>query len=292
MTLAQARSADLWADTAYTDVARLDRDRVELPIDLNAIARQRRVKRVKLRPMVRLGALVPVLGGFEILLQSQEPHELDVETPEPKENLHPRQRFTLAHEIAHTLFYRNFAGVPVPTGKVKTYGDPDKIGLENICDRAAKRLLVPTRVLKREIEERLGDDCRRIDAPFVRSMVGAFRASYEVILERLRATEPDNVFPRCILLVRKKRGDYQVRTWYIGMGLLAALPPLEKFTPVAKWFPAFPPSALQDEGGGEWQVAWKGRTLLVQRFPLRTGGDFLLQFDDLADTAPISKYSW
>ena len=116
------------------------------PVDLYALARHRHVKRVGLRLMVHLGALVPVHQGYEVFLQGTEAQELDIQAPEPPGELTARQRFTLAHEIAHTFFYKGTDQVPAPTLSVKTRQEYRE--LEAICDSAAKRILVPMQLLR------------------------------------------------------------------------------------------------------------------------------------------------
>jgi len=194
-----------------------------------------------------------------------------------------RQRFSLAHEIAHTFFYKFTEHVPVRTISVKKYQDYKD--LENICDRAAKRILVPMQLLRTEVQRILGDR-RQIDAAFVRQMVSIFRVSYEVMLERLRTMEPENEFARCILLVRENEDEAQVKTWYMGMGLLSAFPPLEKYRPVADWFPEFPRELVAANGSRECKLTRKGRELLFRKVPLGRAGDFLLQVDDLGHGSP------
>jgi hypothetical protein len=289
MTIARShrgsRWAELWADDAY-----LSARCIAPPIDLHAIARLRRVKRVRLRLMVQLGALAPVPGGFEIYIRHPEPQDLDVELPESPKLLSPRQRFTLAHEIAHTLFYTGVEGVPVPNTKLKERGTRKHLGLEEVCNRVAKRLLVPKALLFGEIDRKLRD-LERIDADFVRAMAARFRVSYEVTLGRLRVAAPDNAYARCILLVRKIDDEYRVVESYIGAGLLSALPTLarQQAQPLQSWLPEFPLSTLGASAKEQCQITRRGRVLLIQKLPLSRSGDFLMQVDDPARKAPNSR---
>ncbi len=93
--------------------------------------------------MVQRGVLVPVSGGFELFLRGLEPRDLDIESEELQSALSPRQRFTFAHELAHTHFYKTSNGVPT-VRKVEII-PPE---LEEICDGAAGRILAPTNLLK------------------------------------------------------------------------------------------------------------------------------------------------
>lgn len=201
--------------------------------------------------------------------------------------MNARQRFTLAHEIAHTFFYKGTDRVLVPTFNVKTR--QEYRALEEICDLAAKRILVPKRLLSNEIVASIGDS-ERIDVKFVQNMVSRFKVSYEVMLDRLRAAEPENVFARCILLAREERdGHPKVTGWYMGMSLLSVFPPIQRNELIVNWFPEFPQGILERNGTRECSVLRNGRELLFRKTALRKGGDFLLQIDDLGRLAPSSK---
>lgn len=286
MTLIQASRADSWADGAY-----LEARCVAPPVDLHAIARLRKIARIKLRLMVEEGALVPVPGGFEVYVQNLKSSDLSVESAELPDALNARQRFTLAHEIVHTLFYESPGETPVPTRKIRSkYEDPDRVGLEEICDRAAARLLVPKPLLKREIRESLDGDCERIDAPFVRLMTQRFRVSYEVMIGRFRAVEPQNAFARSIMLVRKSEQGHQLVTSYTGATLLSAFPRLGDYEhrPIRDLLPELPTALLGSVWNMQCEARVRGRTLLLRRFQLGGKGSFLLQVDDLDHRAPES----
>ena len=245
------------------------------PIDLHAVARLQRIKRAELRLMIHRGALVPVPGGFEVYLRALEPEKLNLDAPETYGQLTTRQRQAFAHEIAHTFFYKDSNGVPAPTHQVK-----NDLELEKICDRTGWHLLIPTGLLKAEINNKLGD-CTRIDAHFIRTMKDKFYASPEVTLERVRVTETGNTFARCILTVRKVDGETKVTGSYFGLGLLSVIPELKANETLQKWFPEFPEQAINRDGTGRWEVVRRSRRLLIEKFPLGMRSDFLLQVDDL-----------
>ncbi len=286
MTLNQALRTDAWADGAY-----LEAGCKTPPVDLHAIARRRGVKGIKLRLMVHDGAVVPVPGGFEVYLVDLVRRDMEIGAPEPLGALGVRQRFTLAHEIVHTRFYRTQGKIPVPTGEVEEYRDPDQLGLETICDRAAARLLVPTQLLRNEIRALLNGDCERIDCQFVRMMADKFRVSIDVMIGRLRAVEPDNVFARCILLVRKSDGDHKISASYAGVTLLSILPPPREqhYKSIRNWLPDLPQAITESPASGEYRILVRGRQLLIRKYPVGKRGDFLLQIDDLANRSPDSN---
>ncbi len=269
----------IWSD-AQADNLPLSLGCMKVPIDLHAVARHRKVRKVTLRLMVRRGALVPVSDGFQVFVRNLEMKDLDIGAPEPEGILNSQQRFTLAHEIAHTFFYKDRGGVPVSTGKVKKYGGKTKEhNLEERCDRIAKRLLVPSHFLKMEIASNLGNDQEKIDIEFVRRMVTRFRVSYEVMLDRLSTVASNNQFGRCIVLVRKRDNEARICNHYIGMGLLSVLPPFREYRPVTEWFPNLPLTITAGYGNRKSVVTTNGQQLSVRRFDLRRRGEYLLQFD-------------
>lgn len=256
------------------------------PIDLNAVARNQRVRRLGLRLMIHRGALLPVEGGFELYLRDLKDKDLDIDAPEPP-LLTTRQRHAFAHELAHTVYYRGATGVPSPTDEVTNHME-----LERICDGAARRLLVPASLVQKEVRNKLGD-CDRIDAAFIRSMKVNFNASYEVTIGRIGVVESGNAFARCILLIRKNRGQAEVVAWYFGVSLLSVISePKKRYQPIREWFADLPEDVVDRDGIAEWEIMRRGRALLIQKFPLGKRGDFLLQIDDLAHKAPSSGLSW
>lgn len=275
----QAQRAYSWADTLYSSV-----DCAAPPVDLFAIARSLGINCFGFRLMVPRGALVPVAGGFEIFLRDLDSRNLELEADEPQNLLSHRQRFNFAHEIAHTFFYKDSKPTPVP---VSVAIEPRK--LEEICDGAASRILVPSLLLKREIKRDLLGDCKRIDSDFVRAMVVRFRASHDVLINRLRAVESENAFARCILLVRRGDGEAQIRACYMGLTLLSSLPEPKIYDPVASWFKEFPPAITESDRGGKWELIRGLRKLEIEKIPLGRSGDFLLQIDDPVHRAPGSK---
>jgi IrrE N-terminal-like domain len=276
---AEKRRVYSWADSVHA----MDPCNA-LPVDLFAVARRRQVVRAGFRLMVQRGVLVPVSGGFELLLRDLEPRDLDIETEEPQGALSPRQRFTFAHELAHTYFYE--ASSQIPTARKVEMIPPE---LEEVCDGAAGRILVPATLLKREISQDLSGNRERIDADFVRAMAVRFSVSHHVMINRLHVVESGNVFARCILLVRKKLGEAQIGACYMGLRLLSIFPKPKNYDSVANWLPELPRDILERDGGGRWNVTRRGHQLEIEKIPLGRSGDFLLQVDDPNDRAPTSK---
>lgn len=138
-----------------------------LPVDLHEIAAVGGVLSIEDREMVPEAAVAPVPGGFHIYLQSNFANLPRMRT---------RRRFSLAHEIAHTLFYdlRDGAVIPVPKA-------PRGAKLEDACHHGARLLLIPQRCLALELR-RLK---RPIGALDVVELARKFDVSTEAMLRRL-----------------------------------------------------------------------------------------------------------
>ena len=274
MTQGQAHRASAWADSLYLSIGC-----VSPPVDLHAIARYRGVLHVGTRLMVPRGALVPVAGGFEVYLRDLDTRDLNIEEPEPRNLWSTRERFTFAHEIAHTFFYKTSGAVPAPTRAIS-----NPLELENICNKAAERLLVPTNLFRRQYRHAFGAS-DRVNISFLQAMKALFRTSYEVIVNRLRAVEPTNG----ILLVRNGKAAAA----YFGSSVVCAIPKPTLYDPVRDWFTELQPSMLDIHGNQSWQIAVGRRQLGLQRVSLGASGDFLLQLDDLGvedQLAPCKLY--
>src|SRR5437762_7763330 len=76
------------------------------PTDLCKLAQARQVRRVVLRNMIPRGGLATVHDGFDIFIRDEQSRELSVDDLGAIAALNSRQRFTFAHELAHTFFFR------------------------------------------------------------------------------------------------------------------------------------------------------------------------------------------
>ncbi len=238
------------------------------PIDLFAVARLRQIRRLGLRFIIPRGLLLPVDGGFEVYLRNTVQEDVDLDMSEPDGFLSNRQRFSFAHEIAHTLFYKLSEAVPSPDGTASSNGHE----LEKTCDRTAGHILMPTSLLRREIKDR-----ENIDAEFVRSVATRFHTSIAVALQRLSAVEPSNTFERCLVLAHRVQGNAQIGASYFGLGLLRTLPRPANFTRVTDWLKDFPRHAIDQRSDCEWQTSTLGRPITITKTELGASGNFLLQ---------------
>lgn len=241
------------------------------PIDLYSVARLKHIRHLGLRLMVPRGLLLPVAGGFEVYIRDTS-HKRDIDISkedvrEPLGLLTPRQRFSLAHEIAHTLFYKMSESVPAPDGTLPITPD-----LEQICDRTAANILIPTHLLKKEVT-----DSAKIDATFVQSIATKFRTSVAVAIHRLAVVESSNPFEKCVLLVRRINGDAEIRASYFGVGLLTTLPRPNVYTRITEWLPDFPRRELDKRESSEWQTIRRGKSIKLTKTELSGHREFLLE---------------
>ena len=113
---------------------------LEPPIDPIRLADFCGVLGIEHRPMVPEAVLAPVEGGFKIYLQNNFVHRPSYEL---------RERFSLAHELAHTFYFDLNGGVPKPKK-----GAPTGQKLEGLCHSGASQILIPEGLLRREIKVR------------------------------------------------------------------------------------------------------------------------------------------
>lgn len=168
--------AKKFVDSAARDALRYLGDQAEPPVDLFALACMRAVKKIHLRPMVGEGATYAVNGGFEIAVRDSARNEiirLDLDDPR-RPPLAPRQRFTLAHEIAHTLYYDLNGRRPVLINDTPR-GDT----LEALCNHAAGMFLLPDAPLLADLAG------RAVSLDALRWLSKRYRASSSAVIRRI-----------------------------------------------------------------------------------------------------------
>jgi hypothetical protein len=82
------------------------------------------------------GMLMPKRGGFDLKVRAKEGESA------------ARRRWTMAHELAHTLFYSDLTSLPRRTHPP---GLPLGVDEERACDLVAEYLLMPTEALRAAI---------------------------------------------------------------------------------------------------------------------------------------------
>jgi hypothetical protein len=158
--------------------SRKEQDQPILPVDIAALAREISAIDVEFREMISEAAVQVEGERFRIFLQK---NFLD------RPGAMRRQRFSLAHEIAHTFFFERQAGSLKP---IK--GGPRGLQLEKACHRGAGMLLLPDRFLERELKK----VDKRVHTAQILEWSKSFDVSVEVLLRRLESTgalESDDV---------------------------------------------------------------------------------------------------
>lgn len=187
-----------------------------LPIDLVEVARIAGVESIEEREMIPEAVLHVGAGGFRIFVQSNFKGLPGNRT---------RGRFSIAHEIAHTLFFERQEGLMRPLKEGPT-GD----NLELACHTGASLLLLPTGPLKDAIR------CF-VDFPLAEDLISLarqFDVSMEVLLRRLRSIGYFDSPERAPILVR---GPQEVIEYAVYPAWLKRLPTdPERGTRFADWF--------------------------------------------------------
>jgi hypothetical protein len=265
------RRALNWADSLAEQTQQRDP-----PVDLFAIARRAEIMRIQRQLMFQPGAMIAVDNGFEIYLQSTSTTDdvLDIDAFERSLALASSERFSLAHEIAHTRFYVRLKTKAIPKAE-RPFRDERE--LEEVCDEAAGRILVPSSMLMRQIGKNVGS-VKKIDAPFVIANASTFCVSPEVILERLRAVAHPNPSPRGLILCRKESNEVQVRDFYAGSSFFLSLPEPKRYRPIATWFQEFPKDFVESEST-DCEIERAGHKIAMKKMPWGTRYSFILQVD-------------
>lgn len=123
-----------------------------LPILLKQVAQRRRVTEVVFCPLLVDAMLTTHPLGFRLFFCSNgEEASMLTEAygAESVTTLLPtRVRFSLAHELAHTLFY----DLSEPRPRAAKFASEAQLDdLEKMCNRLARHLLMPSELLKKEI---------------------------------------------------------------------------------------------------------------------------------------------
>jgi IrrE N-terminal-like domain len=169
---------------------------IAAPIDLFNLAKLQRITTVDLRPMIPAGGLSCNTSGFIVYIQDldlSEPMRAPTSGPsEDRPKLSSRQRFTFAHELAHTLLFGSSDPPQVRDDA------PKGSKLEALCHRAARRILMPERLVTAEVNAR-----QRLGSFEVQDLAKLFDVSLEVALWRCDELPTVRDSERALLYIRK-----------------------------------------------------------------------------------------
>jgi hypothetical protein len=197
-----------WAVAAGASLRALDPNGGS-QVDLSAVAKGRGVKKVDLASMERDGILLPIKGGFAVKIRSD------------RSGSDRRRRWTLAHELAHTLFYEAPSASSIPRRTWPRDLD-NTIDEEAACNLAAEYLLIPP-VVGLENEPQAHPSMvslRNVSETYGVSLHAAARA----IAER-GATQ------LVVIAVRRSEGESNYRVeWTVGPRGLGVFPNMRLHT--------------------------------------------------------------
>jgi len=143
-----------------------------LPVCLREVAELRRVKQVVFCSMPQEGLTAVATDGFTIYIKCDPPTVDDwnrrwCDPADGGRTLPTRTRFSIAHEIGHTLFF------DISQERIKVLrGSSDqkvKDSLESLCNIAASRILLPERILLKAAGN-VGSECNLLDPAVLASL--------------------------------------------------------------------------------------------------------------------------
>jgi hypothetical protein len=176
--------------------------------------------------MIPRGGLATFGDGFDVFIRHQESRELSIDDADGIAALDRRQRFTFAHELAHTFFFRLDCQPPVAVESVPNY-----LELEDACDRAAAQILVPATSLRRFTRG------REVMSPELAVEVSdRFSVSIAVALGRLSGLTDFDSNPIGVLLVERNGSpEHRISAMFFKTGLLPFLPKPKPHQALSEW---------------------------------------------------------
>ncbi len=154
------------------------------PVDLEGFAKDVGIQHVRFKPLISDAGLAKSGESLEIIVNTEAPGvTLPAGTTASVGDgtwgkFQRSLRFTVAHEIAHAVFIRT-AKQHDEDGLLEQHR-PD---VEEACKILARLMLLPRRLLGRELGERL------LDLDHVKELMAAFRVSPEVFLRRFHLSD-------------------------------------------------------------------------------------------------------
>jgi len=205
------------------------RSTVGFPVNLRALADKCRVKTIKFRPLIVDGALGVTPDGFEIVVRCRsfeavELNDLFNSSPDgrqlPARIVH-KARFTIAHELAHTLFY-DWSTTP-PKRKFAVTTQKEAITLERACNRAAAALLLPKDAVRKYFGTADFRDPTTLSTIATKALVAK-----SVVVARIPDVDPA-LQPLAILAtIRREHGKLRVENLWRHYSFAARFPKVQR----------------------------------------------------------------
>jgi hypothetical protein len=256
----------------------------EAPVDLCAIAKSQRVVAIHFIAMIREAGIRLAPGGFEIFIRDEGFRTIDLSAKREGVALNRRQRFSLAHEIAHTLLFDLAPEVPKERDTVET---SDR---ERFCQDAAKLILIPPDLLRKE-----ADLSQPITAKLVITLAAKFECSAEVVIRRIHMDVRDAGVGSCLALARLSEtgNDAQVVAACWDTGVLKAIRnPRNYEDNLSRWLGEYIDEGFWKSQAWGKQAEKDGATITLEKVPYRPDPPlFFVQIlvSDKAGPAPVCR---
>ncbi len=232
-------------DALFSQFAK-ERGGLSAPVDPVQFADSCGVLNIEYRHMIPEAVLTAVEGGFVVYLQDN--------FILPNRNK-TRERFSLAHELAHTFFYDRNQEVPRPMK-----GSPRGEKLERLCHLAASEILLPSPLLKKELEKRGKVE----SAEALLDLATHFEISLEVLMRKLHESRLFQEEEFAAVLVDSVAGKQTIRTACYGSILLCNTTQPKRGTDFKSWvLPLVPPTV--GPGDTEWKHLTKTALISARR---------------------------
>lgn len=158
-------------------------DRSTAWVDVFKIAKQHQIHWTNdlVGPACEEGILIPLRGGYRVRLK--------------RSSTDSRRRFSLAHELGHTFFYKDKGSGP--RHQIGVLSTPEKRAEERVCNLFASALLMPSQRLRERLAglpERGPSQVLKV----IECMAHDFRVSVQALLVRLGSVQIDG--PSYVLL--------------------------------------------------------------------------------------------
>lgn len=198
------------------------------PMPLREVLKVQRVGDVRFVPMLSTAGLSIEGASFVIYVNCDDSptKEWRAALLDPRDggqSLPPRVRFSIAHEIIHTMFYRLRS-----TRLEDTLGDHPRTlaSLERVCNRCAGHLLMPDWLLKNVTQ---GRDL--LDVETLRQLAELLAVSPEALVRRVSSCRLWNHCEGVVAYVMDIEGEQTIRAFWCHGSLKAVLPKAKCYMP-------------------------------------------------------------
>jgi len=160
-----------------------------LPVSLGVCAKAFGICSIRFEPLLSAAGLAKSEKNLEIIVNTEATEDtyqsgttFSVDKLDALD-FTPSLRFTIAHEIAHAAFLRTSGW-----DKESDLAQKNRKAIEKGCNILARSLLLPQKMLMRELADRL------FDIDYVHHLLSVFKVSPEVFLRRLHLSDMNSEY--------------------------------------------------------------------------------------------------